>query len=70
MRRGDEKLTGPRLLSLLAVGGIIAWLIGRANAALEAPGGGWLDSAPWFALIFVVAIGYAFAFDRRMRRRG
>lgn len=58
-----------RLLSLLAVGLIIAWLIGRAMAALEAPGGGWLASAPWLVLIFVVAIGYAFAFDRFVRRR-
>ena len=55
-----------RLLSLLAVGGIIAWLIGRAIAGLE---GGWRESAPWFVLIFVVAIGYAFAFDRFARRR-
>lgn len=58
-----------RLLSLLAVGGIIAWLIGRALARLEAPGGTWLDAAPWLALIFAVAIGYAFAFDRFMGRR-
>ncbi len=58
-----------RLVSLLAVGGIIAWLIGRAVAALEAPGGGWLSAAPWFVLIFAVAIGYAFAFDRFVRRK-
>jgi hypothetical protein len=62
-------MTGARLLSLLVVGGIIAWLIRLSVAALEAPGGGWLDAAPWFALIFVVAVGYAFAFDRFMRRR-
>jgi hypothetical protein len=59
-----------RLLSLPAVGGIIAWLISRAVAALEAPGAGWLNAAPWFALIFLVAIGYAFAFDRFARRKG
>jgi hypothetical protein len=59
-------MTAARLLSLLAVGGILAWLIGRAIAGLD---GGWSDSAPWFVLIFVVAIGYAFAFDRFMRRR-
>jgi hypothetical protein len=58
-----------RLLSLLAVGGIVAWLIGRAVAKLEASGGDWLGAAPWFVLIFVVAIGYAFAFDRFARRR-
>jgi hypothetical protein len=58
-----------RLLSLLAVGGVIAWLIGRAVAQVEAPGGGWLSAAPWFVLIFVVAIGYAFAFDRFVRRK-
>jgi F0F1-type ATP synthase assembly protein I len=58
-----------RLVSLLVVGGIIAWLIGRAVAALEAPGGGWLSAAPWFVLIFAVAIGYAFAFDRFARRK-
>jgi hypothetical protein len=58
-----------RLVSLLAVGGIIAWLIGRAVAALEAPGGGWMSAAPWFVLIFAVAIGYAFAFDRFVRRK-
>jgi hypothetical protein len=58
-----------RLLSLLVVGGVIAWLIGRAIGSLEAPGGGWLYSIPWFVLIFAVAIGYAFAFDRFMRRR-
>lgn len=63
-------MTGLRLLSLLVAGGIIAWLIGRANAALAMPGGGWTDSVPWFALIFLVAIGYAFAFDRFLRRRG
>ena len=63
-------MTGRRLLSLLIVGGIIAWLTGRAIAALEAPDGGWRQAAPWFVLIFVVAIGYAFAFDRFMRRRG
>jgi hypothetical protein len=62
-------MTGARLLSLLIVGGVIAWLIGRSVAALEAPGGGWTDAAPWLALIFVVAIGYAFAFDRFIRRR-
>lgn len=62
-------MTGARLLSLLVVGGIIAWLIGRAIAGLEGPGGGWLRASPWFVLIFVVAIGYAFAFDRFMRRR-
>lgn len=62
-------MTGARLLSLLLVGGLIAWLIGRAIAALEAPGGGWLDAAPWFVLIFVVALGYAFAFDRFIRRK-
>ena len=62
-------MTGARLLSLLVAGGIIAWLIGRAVAALEAPGGGWLDAVPWFVLIFAVAIGYAFAFDRFMKRR-
>jgi hypothetical protein len=62
-------VTGARLLSLLVAGGIIAWLIGRAVAALEAPGGGWLAAAPWFVLIFAVAIGYAFAFDRFMKRR-
>lgn len=55
-----------RLLSLLVVGAIIAWLVGRAVEGLE---GGWRESAPWFALIFVVAIGYAFAFDRFARRR-
>ncbi|HLL30732.1 MAG TPA: hypothetical protein VK403_07030 [Allosphingosinicella sp.] len=54
-----------RLLSLLLVGGIIAWLIGRAVAGLES---GWLGAAPWFVLIFAVAIGYAFAFDRFNRR--
>ena len=59
-------MTAARLLSLLAVGGIIAWLIGRAIAGLE---GGWSEAAPWFVLIFAVAIGYAFAFDRLMRRR-
>jgi hypothetical protein len=59
-------MTGARLLSLLVVGAIIAWLIGRAIAELE---GGWLDAAPWLVLIFVVAIGYAFGFDRYMRRR-
>ena len=58
-----------RLLSLLVVGAIIAWLIGRAIARVEAPDGGWLSAAPWFALIFVVAIGYAFAFDRFVRRK-
>jgi hypothetical protein len=62
-------MTGARLLSLLVVGGIIAWLIGRAVDALEAPDGGWLGAAPWFVLIFVVATGYAFAFDRFVRRR-
>ncbi|MGZ8285556.1 MAG: hypothetical protein ACXW27_05015 [Allosphingosinicella sp.] len=62
-------MTGARLLSLLVAGGIIAWLIGRAMAGLEAPGGGWLDAAPWLVLIFVVAFGYAFAFDRFTRRR-
>jgi hypothetical protein len=62
-------VTGARLLSLLVVGAIIAWLIGRAVAALEAPGGGWRDTAPWFALIFAVAIGYAFAFDRFIKPR-
>lgn len=62
-------MTGARLLSLLVVGGIIAWLIGQAMAGLEAPGGGWLRAAPWLVLIFAVAIGYAFAFDRFMRRR-
>jgi hypothetical protein len=55
-----------RLLSLLVVGAIIAWLIGRAVTGLE---GGWRESAPWFVLIFAVAIGYAFAFDRIARRR-
>ncbi len=55
-----------RLLSLLVVGAIIAWLIGRAVAGLD---GGWRESAPWFVLIFVVAIGYAFAFDRFARWR-
>ena len=62
-------MTGARLLSLLVVGAIIAWLIGRAIAGLEAPGGGWRNAAPWFVLIFAVAIGYAFAFDRFMKRR-
>ena len=62
-------MTAARLASLLVVGGIIAWLIGRAVAQVEAPGGGWLSAAPWFVLIFVVAIGYAFAFDRFVRRR-
>jgi uncharacterized membrane protein len=59
-------MTGARLLSLLVVGGIIAWLIGRGIAGLE---DGWLHAAPWFVLIMVVAIGYAFAFDRFVRRR-
>ncbi|HEX8480292.1 MAG TPA: hypothetical protein VF650_00125 [Allosphingosinicella sp.] len=58
-----------RLLSLLAVGGIIAWLIGRSVAALEAAGGGWMSAAPWFVLILVVALGYALAFDRFVRRK-
>jgi hypothetical protein len=58
-----------RLLSLLAVGVVIAWLIRRAMAALEAADGGWQGAAPWFVLIFAVAIGYAFAFDRFARRR-
>jgi hypothetical protein len=62
-------MTAARLISLLVVGGIIAWLIGRAIARLEAPGGGWLSAAPWFVLIFAVAIGYALAFDRFVRRR-
>jgi hypothetical protein len=62
-------VTGARLLSLLVVGGVIAWLIGQAIAALEAPGGGQLAAAPWYVLIFVVAFGYAFAFDRFMGRR-
>lgn len=62
-------MTAARLLSLLAVGGIIAWLIGRAIARVEAPDGGWLSAAPWLVLIFVVAIGYAFAFDRFDRRK-
>lgn len=62
-------MTGARLLSLLGVGLIIAWLIGKAVAALESPGGGLLNAAPWFVLIFVVAIGYAFAFDRFIGRR-
>jgi hypothetical protein len=62
-------MTAARLLSLLVVGGIIAWLIARAVAQLEAPGGGWQSAAPWFVLIFVVAIGYAFAFDRFVRRK-
>ena len=55
-----------RLLSLLVVGGILAWLIGRAIAGLD---GGWREAVPWFALIFIVAIGYAFAFERFARRR-
>ena len=55
-----------RLLSLLVVGGIIAWLIARAIAGLD---GGWREAAPWFALIFVVAIGYALAFDRFAKRK-
>ena len=59
-----------RLLSLLLTGAIIAWLIARAIARLEAPGGGWLDATPWFVLIFAVALGYAFALDRLTRRRG
>ena len=63
-------MTVARLLSLVVVGGIIAWLIGRAIAALTVPGAHWLAAAPWFVLIFLVAIGYAFAFDRFMRRRG
>ena len=58
-----------RLLSLLVVGGIIAWLIAQAVAGLEAPDGSWLSAAPWFGLIFVVAIGYALVFDRFTRRR-
>ena len=58
-----------RLLSLLLVGAILAWLIGRAIAAVEAPDGGWLGAVPWFVLIFALAIGYAFAFDRFIRRR-
>lgn len=62
-------MTGARLLSLLVVGGIIAWLIGRAVAGLEAPGGGWRHAASWLALTFAVAIGYAFAFDRFTRRK-
>lgn len=59
-----------RLLSLLVVGGIIAWLTGRSIDALQGPGGGWLDATPWFVLILVVATGYAFAFDRFARGRG
>jgi hypothetical protein len=59
-------VTGARLLSLLVVGAIIAWLIGRAVAGLE---GGWRGSALWLVLILAVAIGYAFAFDRFARRR-
>jgi hypothetical protein len=38
-------------------------------AAVETPDGGWLSAAPWFVLIFAAALGYAFAFDRLMRRR-
>ena len=59
-------MTGARLLSLLVVGAVIAWLIGRAIAGLE---DGWLEALPWLALIFAVAIGYAFGFDRFIRRR-
>lgn len=59
-----------RLLSLLIAGGIVAWLTGRMIAGLEAPGGGWLDAAPWFVLILAVAIGYGFASERFMGRRG
>lgn len=59
-------MTAARLLSLLVVGGIIAWLTGRAVAGLEH---GWGAAAPWLVLIFVVAIGYAFAFDRFAGRR-
>jgi hypothetical protein len=58
-----------RLLSLLAVGGIIAWLIGRAVASLEAPGGSLIAAAPWFVLIFAVALAYAFGLARFERRR-
>jgi hypothetical protein len=59
-------VSGARLLSLLVVGLIIAWSIGRA---VEAGDGGLLTGAPWYALILIVAIGYAFAFDRWERGR-
>ena len=62
-------MAGARLLSLLAVGALIAWLVSRAVASVEAEGGGFVAGAPWFALILVVALGYAFAFDRWARRR-
>ena len=57
-----------RLLSLLATGVIIAWLIRRAVAALEAPGGGFGDAAPWLALAVAVALAYGVGLHRLNRR--
>lgn len=62
-------MAGARLLSLLVVGALIAWLVGRAVASVEAGDGGLLAGAHWYALILIVAIGYAFAFDRWARGR-
>ena len=50
---------------MVAAGALIALLIGRAVAAVEA--GSTLLSVLWFAAIFAVAIGYA-VLETRARR--
>ena len=52
-----------RLLSLLAVGILIAWLISVAVAAAEGPGG-FGSAVPWLALTVIVSLAYAFAYHR------
>ena len=52
-----------RLLSLLAVGILIAWLISLAVAAAEGPGG-FGAALPWLALTVLVSLVYAFAYHR------
>lgn len=59
-----------RFLAALAVGILIAWLIGQGVDAWEAPGGRFLDALPWLALTLVAAFAYAFGLAALMRRGG
>lgn len=49
-----------RLVSLLLVGGLIAWLISLGVAAAERHAS-FLASLPWLVLAVLVSLAYAFA---------